>query len=324
MEEMPIEPPRIVEWGIRLELALSRLVRRRIEVGGHRITYLDRRPSSSRDSGTLPIVMLHGLGGDKLNWVRYARHLTRRHRTVIPDLPGFGDSSRNPDLVHSIDNQADWLAAFLDALGIRQAHVAGNSMGGHIATRFAVRHPDRVSTLILFAPSGTAGAGPPFDRTALRRGQHPLEVHSHEDFDALMRWIFVRPPLLVGPVYRYFAARAVAGRAFTEKVFRDIQDRERGNALIEPWLPGMAMPTLVVWGDTDRLLDCGQAGVYERLMPDAQAVVVERCGHLPMAERPREMARLTRTFLERAAAEARRRPVTSAGSAATQRLIGGA
>lgn len=311
---------RVVEWGLLLELALSRLVRRRIDVGGHRIAYLDRRSFSSRATDALPIVMLHGLGGDKLNWVRYARHLTRRYRTVIPDLPGFGDSSRNPGLTHSIDNQADWLAAFLDALGIQRAHVAGNSMGGHVATRFAVRHPERVATLILHAPAGTAGAGPPYDRAGMRHGQHPLEVHSPEDFDTMMRWIFVRPPLLVGPVYRYFAARAVAERPFSEKVFQDIQDRERGNALVEPSLPGLAMPTLVIWGDTDRLLDCGQAGIYERLMPDAKAVVLERCGHLPMAERPRETARLTRGFLARVAATAR--PV--AESAVPERLIGGA
>jgi abhydrolase domain-containing protein 6 len=242
--------------------------------------------------------MLHGFGGDKLNWVRYARYLTPHYRVIIPDLPGFGESDRHPHLVYSTRNQAAWLEALLDALAIPQAHVAGNSMGGHIATHFAVRAPQRVATLLLFAPAGTEGAGPPWDEAKIEPGHHPVKIHCIEDFDRLMRWAFVKPPRLIGPMRRYFAMQAVANQPFNKKIFGDITVRGAGNELVEPMLSSMRTPALVVWGDTDRMLDCGQARVYQALMPDAQVIVLAQCGHLPMTEQPRKAARASLEFLQ--------------------------
>jgi len=285
---------------MRLELALSGLVERRIMAGGHEIVYLDQRNGRGPGDRGVPIVMLHGFGGDRFNWIRYARHLTEWHRVVIPDLPGFGDSSRDPLATYSIENQTTWLADFLDAVGIEKLHLAGNSMGGHIATHFAARFPHRVETLILHAPAGTEGAGPPWDLAKIERGRHPMKIYTSNDFDELMRWVFVKPPLMVGPIRRYFAARAIASQPFLEKVFADIMQRDEGNALVEPLLPAMAAPTLIIWGNRDRLLDCAEASTYQRLMPNARVFILSDCGHLPMAERPRETARLTRDFLQSA------------------------
>jgi pimeloyl-ACP methyl ester carboxylesterase len=288
---------RVATLGIGLEVALSGLARREASVGDHRVVYLDSRSPAPAGDG-IPMVMVHGFGGDKLNWVRYAKHLTRRRRTVIPDLPGFGESDRLPGTTYSIDNQVTWLAAFLDGLGIRRFHLVGNSMGGHIGTRFAARFPDRVETLVLHAPAGTDGAGPPWDITKIERGRHPLKVFSPEDFDSMLRCVFVKPPLLIGPVRRFFAARAIANQPFNEKIFHDITPREGGNDVVDALLPSIAAPTLVLWGDTDRLLDCSHARTYERLMPNARAIVLRDCGHMPMAERPRDTARMTIEFLD--------------------------
>lgn len=309
---MSILGPTLTRWalqgGMRLELALSGLMECRVDTGGHEIVYLDQRKRRGADDQGAPIVMLHGFGGDRFNWIRYARHLTEWHRVVIPDLPGFGDSGRDRELTYSIDNQVVWLADFLDAIGIEKLHLAGNSMGGHIATRFAGRFPHRIESLILHAPAGTEGAGPPWDLTKIERGRHPMRVYTSGDFDELMRWVFVKPPLMVGPIRRYFAARAIAHQPFLEKVFADIMERDAGNGLVEPLLPAIAAPALVIWGDHDRLLDCAEAATYRRLMPNARVFVLQDCGHLPMAERPRETARLTRDFLTTACKE--RRPIS--------------
>jgi pimeloyl-ACP methyl ester carboxylesterase len=133
----------MAEIGIRIEIAASGLIKRELALAEHRIVYLDTR-SPPTQSDDVPIVMLHGFAADKLNWVRYARHLTSRYRVVIPDLPGFGESDWHPHLVYSVRNQAVWLESLLDALGIPKAHIAGNSMGGHIATHLAIRAPERL------------------------------------------------------------------------------------------------------------------------------------------------------------------------------------
>lgn len=112
-----------------------------------------------------------------------------------------------------------------------------------------------------------------------------------------MRWVFVKPPLMVGPIRRYFAAQAIANRPFLLKVFDDIMHRDAGNALVEPLLPNILAPTLVIWGQHDRLLDCAEAPVYRRLMPNVKVLVLPDCGHLPMAEFPKQTARLTSDFL---------------------------
>lgn len=294
-----------LQGGMQIELALSGLAERRIVAGDHEIVYLDHRTRGGPGDHGVPIVMLHGFGGDRFNWIRYARHLTEWHRVVIPDLPGFGDSARDQQATYSIENQTTWFAEFLDAVGIDRLHLAGNSMGGHIATHFAARFPHRVETLILHAPAGTEGAGPPWDLAKLERGRHPMKIYTSKDFDELMRWIFVKPPLMVGPVRRFLAARAIANQPFLQKVFADIMQPDEGNALVEPLLPAMTAPTLIIWGNRDRLLDCDEAGTYQRLMPNARVFILRDCGHLPMAERPRQTARLTRDFLE-ATCKARR------------------
>jgi abhydrolase domain-containing protein 6 len=287
----------MAELGIRIEIAASGLIKRELALPEHRIVYLDTR-SPPTQSDDVPIVMLHGFAGDKLNWVRYARHLTSRYRVVIPDLPGFGESDWHPHLVYSVRNQAAWLGSFLDALGIPKAHIAGNSMGGHIATHLAISGPERVETLLLFAPSGTEGAGPPWDETKFEPGQHPIKTYSIKDFDDFMRWLFVKQPTLIGPLRRYLAMHAIARRPYNQKIFGDINVREAGNELVEPMLPSMNMPTLVVWGDTDRMLDCGQARLYETLMPDARAIVLPQCGHMPMVEQPYHTASASLDFLQ--------------------------
>ena len=282
--------------GIRVEIAASGLVKRELALAEHRIVYLDTRSAPARGDD-IPIVMLHGFGGDKLNWVRYARYLTSHYRIIIPDLPGFGESDCHSHLIYSTHNQAIWLGAFLDALGIPKAHIAGNSMGGHIATHFAIRAPKRVETLLLFAPAGTEGAGPPWDATKIEPGRHPAKTFSMGDFDQLMQTIFVKQPKLIGPVRRYFAMQAVARQPYNQKIFEDIAVREAGNDLVDSLLPSMSMPTLVIWGDTDRLLDCGQARRYETMMPDARVILLPRCGHMPMVEEPHYTATASLEFL---------------------------
>src|SRR3546814_16125165 len=86
-----------------------------------------------------------------------AAHL-RGYHVIAPDLPGFGENERNPQLAYDIAAQTERLKDFIDALGLDRPHVAGNSMGGWIALRYALAYPDALASLILLNTAGVKGA----------------------------------------------------------------------------------------------------------------------------------------------------------------------
>ena len=133
---------------------------RTVEAAGHRIVYLD-------GGNGPPVVLLHGFGADKDLWNAVAAELTRTHRVIVPDLPGFGESSVGETERYDAESQARRVRAFLEVLGVREHHLGGSSMGGAISAVYAALYPDSVKTLLLAAPPGVRSpersAHPPRD-----------------------------------------------------------------------------------------------------------------------------------------------------------------
>lgn len=278
---------RLVEWKKREYREAARLVEHRVTAGGHDIVYLDR------GSGE-PMVLVHGFGGDKDNFTLLARHIPDRYRPVVLDLPGFGESARHPGDSYDVRTQAARLREFVDAVGLPRFHLAGNSMGGHIAARFTIEHSERVQSLMLINAAGVTSPHPSEFVQALQRGQNPLLVSSVEDFDRVMALTFVKPLPIPSFLKRYFAERAVANRAFNDKVFGDLGQRPDR---LDGELGTLSAPTLVLWGDTDRIIDVSAAQVFAGGIHGAQLAVLKDCGHAPMLERPEETAQRYFTFL---------------------------
>src|SRR5262245_31209432 len=121
---------------IALGRALCGLKHRKLEVDGFTWTYLD---SAGRDK---PIMLLvHGFGADKDTWLPYARLLRRRFRVIAPDLPGFGESVRDPAMDYSAEAQIDRLHRLIRALELGPVHLAGNSLGGYLSGWYALEYP---------------------------------------------------------------------------------------------------------------------------------------------------------------------------------------
>ena len=119
---------------LRLEQRRCRLTARRVRVGDLEIAYLEG------GSGE-PLILVHGFGATKDNFTRVAAYLTPHYRVLIPDLPGFGDSFKPEHASYTIAQQVEWLNAFATALGVGRVHLGGSSMGGFIATLYALTHP---------------------------------------------------------------------------------------------------------------------------------------------------------------------------------------
>jgi len=267
--------------------AAAGLSQHSIQAAGHTIVYLD-------GSSGEPLVLLHGFGAEKDTWLSLAWQLRGRYRVLALDVPGFGQSSQDPGANYSFEEQAARVAAFLDAVRITApVHIGGNSMGGAIAGIFAARYPQRVKSLWLIAPAGVVSAEPSDLFRAIAAGRNPMLVWSTEDFERLMDMIFVRRPYVPGAVTRIFAENAASHRRFNEKIFGDMR---QPSVPLEVRLKGSPVPTLILWGDQDRLVHVSGAAILGGVMPKAKVVVLKDVGHAPMIEDPRASADAFLTF----------------------------
>lgn len=272
------------------ERQLAGLSARTATVDGLTIHYYEGGPA---DGDTL--VMIHGFGANRDNWLRMARHFTERYRVIALDLPGFGESSK-PDASYDVASQTERLHAFVTALNIEKPHLIGNSMGGHIAALYAARYPDQVSSIALLDNAGITSPRMSEMFQMIDRGQpNPLVVRKAEDFGTLMDFVFVNPPPLPDSLKRHFAAQSMANQAHYDMIFTQLREQY---VPLEPELPKIQVPVLVLWGDKDRVLDVSSIEVMKPLLQKPTVVVMKDCGHAPMIERPEETAQHYQAFLD--------------------------
>ena len=278
---------------MRLERARSGVRRRTVAVDGRSFAYWDGGAGAA-------LVMVHGFGADKDHWTAAARQLRGRFHVVAVDVPGFGATAAQLDEPLDVRSQAARIAAFIQALGIRRFHLAGSSMGGHIAGVLAHDFPERVLSLTLVECHGVRSREPSLVDVEIARGEFPLVPATTREFMRLVELAFVRRPLLPAVVLRAQGADAIERRPLRMELWRALTGPRAH--LLESLLPRLTLPTLVVWGDSDHFFHRSAVDTLRRGLPHAQIVVMQRCGHLPMFERPAEFAsHFTRFIAERIA-----------------------
>jgi pimeloyl-ACP methyl ester carboxylesterase len=245
-----------------------------------------------------PIVLLHGLGGTWQYWSRTMELLAADARCIALDLPGFGGSDIPPG-GFSLDSASDNLAAALRALGATPAVVCGHSLGGPVAARLALRHPDAVSRLVLVGPSGLSPAP--------RWQQRVLRVVPAYNLLQLAPWPWERWLLSIAPLRRAGLGLLVDDSSAVDPalVLRMVEGARHARA-IEPALdasfatgldddaPLVRAAISAIWGERDRMVPPSDAQILARVVPSAQIHFLPGCGHLPMVERPEAFADLLR------------------------------
>ncbi|EQA43620.1 alpha/beta hydrolase family protein [Leptospira broomii serovar Hurstbridge str. 5399] len=244
-------------------------------------------------SGKEKILMVHGFGGDKDNWTRFAGGLTKKYDIIAVDLPGFGENEKLTDQGYSIDQQVERLDQFTKAIGWDKFHIVGNSMGGCISGVFAAKHPEKILSLGLFAPSGINSPIKSELSKNMENGKNNLIVTNADEFEELMKFVFVNPPKVPSILKGYFAERAVKNAEFNKIVFKDIR---KGFPLQEN-MKSIKSKTLILWGDTDRVLSVSGAEVLEKGISHSAKVILKDVGHVPMLEKPVEVANIYLDFL---------------------------
>jgi pimeloyl-ACP methyl ester carboxylesterase len=257
------------------------LALKRCEVMGLAMPYLEG------GSGE-PLVLLHGLGGQKEHFAHVASELREHYHVFIPDLPGFGNASRDPQADYHIDAQAARVMAFADALGLQRLHLGGNSMGGFIAAQCAALHPDRIASLWLI---GAAGVPAPEETAIVRRfkvtGEWPLLIHQPADFEQLLHAVMEHPPSMPYAVRWVLAHRGMADCDLHQRIA--LQALRESPPLTQRY-DHIATPALIVWGSEDRVLHPSGVKAFQALLPNSKVEVMQGCGHAAMLEAPHEAA----------------------------------
>jgi 4,5:9,10-diseco-3-hydroxy-5,9,17-trioxoandrosta-1(10),2-diene-4-oate hydrolase len=231
--------------------------------------------------------------------------LANTHRVYAPDLPGFGESAKPLD-DYSPAFFARFVAAFLDALEIERTVVVGNSLGGIIALRLALSEPDRVTALILV---DSAGLGREVNY-ALRQptvpGQGELLVAWGKTPAGATGRAWLRVPLLfahperVPPKWLEEQQRLTQLPGFLEAVIAALRaqiDLAGQREVLLDRLPQLQMPTLVVWGSSDRIFPESQAQEAVSRLEYGSLELIPDCGHLPHIECPDDFLAALGPFL---------------------------
>jgi 3-oxoadipate enol-lactonase len=241
-----------------------------------------------------PLVLLHGLGGDAGFWARERAELADRYRVIAIDLRGSGRTV-TVSTEHEIADLADDVAAVLDRLGVRRAHVVGFSMGGYVAQAFAVRHPDRLARLVLAATSATLN---PQLRAFVNAVLDVSEsgIRPDQMYDLIWPWLF-SPAFIGDPAHAdWFVYPEDDPAEQSPAAWRGqylAQRRFDGSAE----LGRIAAPTLVVVGEQDRLVAVEEARAFAGAIAGARFEVVTGAGHLVNVEEPARWTALVAEFL---------------------------
>lgn len=282
----------LFEVALKIERENAGLVSRELRMDGMKISYLI---SSGTAADKPTLVLVHGFGALKENWVRFATELREKYRIVALDLPGHGNSAKNLSGDYRIESQVAFLARFLDQLGMAKVHLAGNSMGGAIVSMFAARYPEKAASLVLFDPAGVFDFKAPF-QDMLAAGVNPLIVRTETEFDYLIRFAMEKPPVIPWPFSVVLAEQTIAKADINQYIFTQLVSSEAEEFKV--LLSKVSAPTLIIWGTEDRVIDVKNAQVFQRLMPNASVRMYDGIGHVPMLEVPSRSAQDVTEFIQ--------------------------
>lgn len=231
-----------------------------------------------------PVVILHGLLGGLSNFAGVLDYFPKRgFKILIPELPVYD----LPLVNTTVKALADFLNEFLDFKGLKEVILLGNSLGGHIALLFSKLHPQKVKGLIITGSSGlyenSMGDGYP------KRGDYEYIKAKSEE-------VFYDPK--------------VATKEIVDEVFETVNDR---NKLVKTLaiaksairhnmakdLPKMETPTAIIWGAQDSVTPPNVAKEFNLLLPNSDLYWIDKCGHAPMMEHPKEFNRIMHSWIEK-------------------------
>ena len=277
---------------IQYERSKSDLTIKALTLGsGEKMVYAENGNNAGE-----PLLLIHGFGGNKDNFTRIARQL-ENYNLIIPDLLGFGDSSKPMTADYRAEAQATRLHELLQAKGLASnIHIGGNSMGGAISVAYAAKYPKEVKSLWLIDSAGFWSVGVPKSLESATLENNPLLVNKKEDFYAMYDFVMSKPPYIPKSVKAVFAQERIANEALESKILAQIVEdnvEERAKVIAE-----YNIPTLVVWGEEDKVIKPETVTLIKEIIPQSQVITMPKIGHVPMIEAVKDTANDYKKFRE--------------------------
>jgi pimeloyl-ACP methyl ester carboxylesterase len=262
------------------------------DVDGVRIHYQEKGAGA-------PLVLLHGYTASTFAWKDVFDPLSEQFRVIAVDMKGFGFSGK-PDGDYTRRAQGELVIKLLDHLKIDRAILCGNSMGGEVSMHTAVRHPNRVSALILVDSSGVTVSGG--SSTAPSVAGWPVIG------PALMSLALTSDSMVRNGLRQCFYDKSTVTDEQVAAYYRPLKTRDGQHAAylarvqaaidpIEPEINKIGQPTLIIWGAEDELIPLEAGRRLNSLIAGSRLVVFDKCGHVPQAEMPARFTDEVRSFV---------------------------
>jgi 2-hydroxy-6-oxonona-2,4-dienedioate hydrolase len=257
-------------------------------VNGYMIRYLEDGPPGGKI-----LILLHGLGASAERWSSVIPTLSRDCRVIAPDIIGFGYSDK-PAVEYTMDFFIEFLRSFLDNLGISKASIIGSSLGGHIASEFAIRFNHMVEKLVLVSPAGMMRKSSPALDRYIMAALYPEYQRVYETFrEMVYDSNAVNQEILMDFVNRMSLPNAKYAFMSTLLGIRYAPD-------LHGRLSNITAPTLLVWGENDTTIPLAEySNQYNGIPNMEEIVVIKNCRHVPHVEKPATFNRIVLRFLMR-------------------------
>lgn len=250
-------------------------------VEGERWSYLEA------GQGEL-IVLVHGYTGSKENWLPVIRALSKDHRVIAVDLPGWGESMPKAGQDYGPLAQAARLNAFLKSENQQTALLVGHSMGGMISGLLSVDHPEQVQRVVFMSSAGVAFNENEFARQVLK-GYNPFAEYEADALLNFMKtYVFATPPYIPKALIGVIVQQRAAKKDFEKTVFNQIRLGPEA-LLLQKRLPLLQQPAGLLWCDQDKIIDPSAALVFAKGLKKSETEILKGCGHMPMMEQPKQV-----------------------------------
>jgi 2-hydroxy-6-oxonona-2,4-dienedioate hydrolase len=228
-----------------------------------------------------PLILLHGLFGALSNFSDLIEYFRHHNRVVVPMLPLL-----DMDLLHTtVGGLQKFVHRFIESRDYRNAHLLGNSLGGHVALLYVLKHPERVKSLILTGSSGLFESG---------MGDSYPKRGDYEYIRKKTEMTFYDP--------------AIASKALIDEVYDTVNNRMKAIRIIAlaksairnnlgEEISQIKKPTLLIWGNNDSITPPFVGREFHKLISTSELHFVDKCGHAPMMEQPLEFNQILHKFL---------------------------
>jgi pimeloyl-ACP methyl ester carboxylesterase len=242
-----------------------------------------------------PLLLLHGFAASADTWDGWRAYLGRHYRVIAVDIPPFAITGPLVGRQMSPDELQNFMDALVAKLELNQFYLGGNSLGGYISWRYAVRHPEQVKKLILVDSAGYPHAKP----LPVKLMEMPVlrNITAH-----------LSPYFLVADSVRdVYGSRENVTDAQIQR-YHDMMRREKSRAAVSDLMSALVfdgqgmkdvkVPTLIIWGGRDRWIPAAHAALFHQDIPGSQLVMFDELGHIPMEEDPARTAVAVSRFLQ--------------------------